>query len=64
MTAIVQLVSVCVDKLHLSNLVDAYAELIRAEAFKVEVNVFDLHICIGALVILGLYAIYEITRKL
>ena len=62
MTAIVQLVSVCAEKLHLANLVDAYAELIRSRAFCNEVNAFDLHILLGGAVIVGVVAICRITR--
>ena len=57
MTAIVQLVSVCAEKFHLANLVDAYAELIRSRAYWNEVNAFDFYAFIGLLALVALVAL-------
>ena len=51
-----QLISVCADKLHLANLVDAYAEKLYAIAFATRVECFTVPIAI----VLG-FSILSIT---
>ena len=62
MATLIQLISVCADKLHLANLVDAYAELIRSRAFWNYVNAFDACTVFGGLVIVVLFVIHRMTR--
>ena len=62
MTGIVQLVSGCIEKLHLANLVDAYAELIRSRAYWNEVNAFGLYAFLGILGIGLLFGIYVAVK--
>ena len=53
-TGIATLIAVCADKLHVNELIDAYAELIRSRAFWNTVNAFDfvvLTVCIVLVVV-------------
>ena len=60
--ALTQLISVCADKLHLANLVDAYADLIRSRAFWNYANSFDTYAFLGSVVIIALFISYRQTR--
>lgn len=52
-TGIATLIAVCADKLHVNELIDAYAELIRSRAFWNTVNAFDFIVLIVCLTFLG-----------